>query len=153
MPKRVARRRKNPKVPKTEYNPVVNKTPRFASDPSFDGKPMSWRFSSADKNGPFAWVNLDEPTAYKETLEKLVSFETMNETDLRNGGCHPIAISDLSREAQRRLEEIYCDDLDSLFSFRITGGCRIFAIFQGNIMRVLWYDPDHNVCPSTKKHT
>ena len=45
------------------------------------------------------------------------------------------------------------DDVDELMSFRLDSRGRVWCIQTGNIMRVLWWDPNHEVCPSFKKHT
>ena len=43
---------------------------------------MVWRFSSADREGPFAW-SFDDPVTYRDAMEKLHQFETMEETVIR----------------------------------------------------------------------
>jgi hypothetical protein len=52
------------------------------------------------------------------------------------------------------LEEIKLDDeIENLFSFHIQGEERFIAIRHLNVAKLLWYDPDHQVAPYTKKHT
>ncbi|WAH58485.1 hypothetical protein LZ023_02535 [Pseudomonas silvicola] len=114
---------------------------------------FSWRFGGIDKDGPFAWTSLDDPAEYKDVMERLHCFEGMDQKQLQMSGSHPIAISSLSREAQRRLEHIQQDDVDELMSFRITGPKRVFCIRERNVMRVLWYDAAHGVCLSKLKGT
>lgn len=45
------------------------------------------------------------------------------------------------------------DDLDQLFSLRLTVRKRVWGIKEGNIFWILWWDPEHEVCKSHKKHT
>lgn len=66
---------------------------------------------------------------------------------------HFIDIEKLSKDAQSRLEELKINDLDSLFSLRLEGTLRIFGIRKQNYLRILWIDPEHEVCISKKKHT
>lgn len=66
---------------------------------------------------------------------------------------HSIDIKDLSKEAQKRLNELNINDLDCLFSLRLDGTLRVFGIRKLNYLRILWIDPDHEVCISNKKHT
>jgi hypothetical protein len=66
---------------------------------------------------------------------------------------HAIPVADLTREAQDRLAEIGQDDVDELFSLRLSAKERIFGILDESVMRVLWWDPDHRVCPSPKRRT
>jgi hypothetical protein len=86
-------------------------------------------------------------------MERLQCFETMSDREIGESGSHPIAIESLSKPAQQRLVAIQEDDIDVLMSFRITGPKRVFCIREREVMRVLWYDRDHQVCPSVKKHT
>lgn len=150
------------KQPKAAQRPDPKKQPRVATAPAVEkrpkaphvrGGPLVWRFSSADRGGPFAWSALDDPAAYKEALEKLHQFETMEETDMRRGGSHTVEVWQLSKEARDRLAAIQHDDIDELMSFRLTGATRIWCRMDRNIMQVLWWDPDHAVCVSLKKHT
>ena len=112
-----------------------------------------WRFSGADRNGDFAWSSLDDPASYKRVLEKLHEFETMTERDIGLAGCHAVDVSGCCDQAKSRLQEIELDDLDQLYSFRITGAERVWCRTLGNLMLVLWWDPEHRVYPSKLKHT
>ena len=144
---------KKDKRPKAEFSPVATKSVKFSTDPSFKGGPISWRFSHADKGGPFAWTCFDDPAVLSEVMERLVNIEGLEEHKLREAGSHPVETHKLSKEARDRLVELQHDDLDTLFSLRVTGERRVFCIHHGNIMRVLWYDPKHEVFPSKLKHT
>lgn len=146
----MAKTNKQPKIAK-EF--TVKKTAKFSSDPSVRGGPISWRFSHADKSGPFAWTCFDDAATTAEVLAHLISVEGLSENDLLKGGSHAIEIHKLCKEAQARLYDLQHDDLDTVFSLRVTGQRRVFCIHHGNIMRVLWYDPEHKVCPSNLKHT
>ncbi len=64
-----------------------------------------------------------------------------------------VQVGDLCSKAQKRLIDISKDDCDELFSLRIMVRQRIRGIKDGNILWLLWWDPEHEVCPSHKKHT
>ena len=66
---------------------------------------------------------------------------------------HSIDVHRLSKTAQDRLREIRLDDIDDVISLRVTGQERIFGVRFGSVLRLLWWDPLHEVCPSQKKHT
>jgi len=66
----------------------------------------------------------------------------------RGSNNHPIAISDLCREAQVRCQELGLHELtDELFSLRLAGNVRLWGIRQGRILQLIWYDPRHEVYP------
>ncbi len=116
-----------------------------------DAKPV-WRFSTVDKEGAFCW-----PKGKNEELEivgKLHDFDSMTWADIQGKQHHYLSARSLSREAVKRLEHIKLDDeVDNLFSFRLQGKPRIIAIKHASIAKLLWYDPEHLVAPSAKKHT
>lgn len=108
--------------------------------------PLAWRFSGADKGGPFSWASLKD--GYQKVVEHLHEFETKSWDEIKRAGCHPIEISRLEKGARDRLQAIKRDDLDALMSFRVGGAERVWAIQEPgcrNIMRVLWWDPAHSV--------
>lgn len=148
----MANKKKPDKRPRVAQEPQPKKQPR-ALEPTVHGGPLAWRFSACDRAGAWAWTDLEIPNKYKEVMEKLHQFETKNWNDIIRGGSHPIAINDLARDARTRLRDIKQDDVDELMSFKLTGKNRVWCIKDRNIMKVLWWDPDHTVCPSKKKHT
>lgn len=135
--------------------PTTNKTTHFGKEPEIEGFPMAWRFSTADRNGTFAWdiQRLIESGDLENILNTLRDMEGLSLSQFRQQGSHPVVTHKLEKCARDRLMEIELDDLDSLFSFRITGRGRIWCIQDRHIMRILWWDPEHQVCPSLKKHT
>jgi hypothetical protein len=66
---------------------------------------------------------------------------------------HSIGIESLSKEATDRLAEIKQDDIAEIFSFRLQGAHRVFGIRDRSVVKLLWWDPEHGVCPSLKKNT
>ena len=149
-PKNKSRSDKQPKVAK---EPAYAKTPYAKNTPEIEGGHLAWRFSACDRGGRWAWTNLQPAEKYKETVEKLHAFEKMNWNQILDNGCHPISLGDIAKEAHDRLREINMDDLDELMSFRLSGKNRVWCVRSKSIMRILWWDPDHTVCPALKKHT
>jgi hypothetical protein len=105
------------------------------------------------EGGPFSWAGLADASAYKAVMESLHQFETMQESAIRAQGSHPVEIENSSKVAQDRLCAIELDDLDELMSFRLGGKTRVWCRMDRNVMLVLWWDPEHQVCPSMKIHT
>jgi len=65
---------------------------------------------------------------------------------------HHVSVSDLIKEAQDRLGELHIYE-DELFSLRLNGKGRLFGILSEGIFQIVWYDCNHEICPSHKKHT
>ena len=142
---------KGPKQPKSEFLPQPRKVPR--AEPTIEGLPLAWRFSSADQDGPWSFSKLLADSRLKDVLVRLLEFESKGWSEIMQTGSHPVAKEKLAAAAKRRLSDIEQDDIDELMSFRVTGRIRVWCIRQANIMRLLWWDPRHEVCPSLKKHT
>lgn len=118
------------------------------ADPQFDdGHPLAWRFSSADRDGPFRW-EIACNDKFREVISRLAEFEGKNWNEIKAAGSHPIPVHKLCKEAQRRLVEVERDDLDELMSFRVTGANRVWCVRDGHIMRVFWWDEEHKVYPT-----
>ena len=86
-------------------------------------------------------------------MEKLQEFEKKNWDEITKSGSHPIPVSSIVKRAQDRLRNIHKDDVDELMSFRLTGINRVWCVRQLSVMKVLWWDPNHKICPAPGKHT
>lgn len=60
---------------------------------------------------------------------------------------HSISVDQLSQKAIGRLTELKLEDIDELFSLRLTGKIRLWGIKDGRVLKLLWYDEDHSVYP------
>jgi len=140
------------KQPRVRFEPKPVKRPRIG-EPSFhEGLPLAWKFSQADRGGPWPWSAIS-PESRHALVDRMSNWETMTQTDLRQGGSHPVPVSGLCREAQLRLAEIEQDDLDEMMSFRLSNRERLWCIRDRNLMRVLWWDPAHEVWPTQPRNT
>ncbi len=87
---------------------------------------------------------------YKTVIPKLKDFEGMTWNDIKNqthdksnrSNNHFISVADLTIEAQRKVDE-QKDNLDGLFSLRITNLKRLVGILEKNVFYILWYDQKH----------
>ena len=142
---------KRPKIAKHLLNPAPAKVPK-SKDPEIHGSPLAWRFSTCDKAGQFAWTGLEHGEAFKEVMDRLHEFETKTWDEITRTGSHPIEVYKCEKSARDRLTDIQQDDVDELMSFRISGKKRVWCIQDRNIMRILWWDPDHLICPAHLKN-
>lgn len=137
-----------PKNKRVRQRESVTPQKRVRMFPGVDieGMPMAWRFGSGDRGGLWAWTQCQD-AAY-EILTKLGEFEKLSFAELGRNGSHWVNAENICKEARDRLVKIEQDDVDQLFSFRLTNTCRVWCITEGNMMRVLWWDPQHTVWPT-----
>ena len=108
-----------------------------------------------DLNGPFGWRTL-APSVLDKTLEKLRQLERMTWSEILRTGKkfhHSVDVASLAPGAQKRLQELDLDDQDSLVSLRLDGVTRVWVMRNEHVAFLLWWDPEHGVCLSNKKHT
>ena len=112
-----------------------------------------WAFRIADLGGPWCWAQMDRPVQ-REVLERLRRLETMTWREIDGPtGSHAVEVGRLAKPARDRLIAIQQDDVEQLFSLRITGERRVWGILEEHVLKILWWDPHHQVCPAPKKHT
>ena len=149
----MAPRRRRDKRPALPRDVRTQKIPSYLRAPNLEGRHLAWRFSSADLDGPFSCGDLSH-LAFKALWERLRAFERMNIAQLRDAGSlHSPRTVELAKAAKRRLQQIKLDDVDVLYSFHITGACRLWCMKHENLMSILWWDEHHEVYPTPKRHT
>jgi len=101
---------------------------------------------------PFGWHEI-ERVKLDEIRNKLANFESMTWGEILGRNSHLIPVGDICKGARDRLEALKQDDIDELLSLRLSGKQRIWGILEEQALKLLWWDPEHLVCPSQKKHT
>jgi hypothetical protein len=142
------------KGPKTLIErPAAGKMPRAELDEDWREMRPAWRVSLLVMQTPFGWKELEHDAAI--TLrERLASYESMKWKEIvLSYRSHIVKPTDLCREAQEHLAAIEQDDIDSLVSLGITQKSRVFGILEHNVLKVLWWDPEHEVWPMEKPNT
>ncbi|MCW2756026.1 MAG: hypothetical protein JWQ32_3437 [Marmoricola sp.] len=131
---------------------VGGKNPRIQAA-SGQGQTLSWRIGSIDaQHTSWGWVSLDMQTlGYIRT--KLAAFETMTWNELQGAKHKFIPVENLSSDAKKRLAEIKRDDVDGLYELRFSGVERLWGTRIGDVMQIVWWDPQHEVCPSSLRNT
>lgn len=89
-----------------------------------------------DSDGKWGW-NKFESSFVQEVMQRIFEAQKLTWQDHRDSGSHPVKVVDLIHEAQKRLVQIEKDDVDELYSFRISGKKRIWGIREGNILWIL----------------
>lgn len=127
--------------------------PKYGGNPdSYFSMHPSWNFSKSDLQNT-KW-SLYNSNFLNEVLPKLIGFERHTWSDIVSDKKHNhwIDTSDLIKEAQDRLIELKIF-YDSLFFLRLTGTVRLFGYIENGVYYIIWYDENHEICPSNKKHT
>ena len=134
--------------------PYSAKIPRI--DPGITS-PMDlnpvWHIGTLDIEGPWGWNTITERIFFDEILPKIRDFESMFWKDIFRRNNHEVEVSQISISAQKRLVHLNLEDTENLVSLRLTGKQRIWGIRVANILRILWWDPDHEVYPTELRHT
>jgi hypothetical protein len=133
-------------------SPSDNKLPKSGAFQTTPFCSPEFRAGQMDMDGPWGWNKFD-PLLLQDLFHKIFDSQKLSWQTLRDNGSHLVQVGDLCSKAQKRLFELSKDDCDELFSLRVTGRQRIWGIKDGNILWLLWWDPDHEVCPSYKKRT
>ncbi|MXZ48867.1 MAG: hypothetical protein F4Z13_06455 [Candidatus Dadabacteria bacterium] len=151
----MVKKRNGRKRPKRKANPDPKKSPQIQTgvQESFQGHKIRWSFSILDMGGPFGWSKCSVSVLNDVLKPRLSNFETMTWAEIESHRHHSIPTGDLSTQAQKRLSDKKLSDVDEVFSLAIGSKERIIGIRDRDVFKLLWWDPKHEVCPSTKRHT
>ena len=142
------------KQPATTVDVTGAKRPRLGPEvePRQDAR-ITFGLSRMDNDGSWSWANMT-PAHVKMIAEACAGWQTLRNGEFMNmAGNKPIPVENLCPAAQKRLTEIELDDYDRLWELRLGGTERIWGVLEDAVFYVVWWDPEHEVCPSTKKHT
>jgi len=115
---------------------------------------IRFRFHMLDIGGPYC---LSSITAHDhaELLTFLKAVEKMTVHELfaqQAGKPKDYPLDEIpTRRAVERLHELGYDEYDQISNLRVTGAKRLYGFRQDNEFAILWWDPEHEIWPSTKK--
>ncbi len=92
---------------------------------------------------------------WDDLFQKLRWYETMTWGEILKDKKHnhSVPLDHLAKAAQDRLKAMRLDDIDEVFRLRLTGKQRVWGIRDRNVLNLLWWDPEHEICPSTLRNT
>lgn len=149
------------RVVRQEYTATSEKQAKTVVNPdSFYNHYPIWSFSKCDFDHD-RWSMPCHQECLSDLMKRLKAFEgqqwkeILSDTSGRRNNTknHSIPISDLIKEAQSRLAEINLDDFDKLYSLTITGERRLWGVITEGTFYIIWFDTDHEICPSNKIHS
>ncbi len=126
---------------------------------STDGKKVIWLFDMIDRSGKFAFDLNRDDFLYREVMEKMIDYSNMTWAEIKKqthdigkSKHHLLSLDMLSKDAFDRFKIMRIEEYeDSIFSFALQNRLRIVGIRENEYFHVLWYDPNHQVCPSKKR--
>ena len=134
-------------------NPSSGKNPTSLPIAPTQNRRLVWKMAAIDDNSPWGWDKITCPNFLRNIWEKMHNFETMTWGEILGRHHHAIAVNDIIEPAQNRLAQLGHDDQEELVSFRLSNTERIWAIRSGAEAFLLWWDPNHEICPSQLRHT
>lgn len=138
--------------------PRDDRTPRKAHtfNPTNPTGKVVLQFGRFDIDGQWCLSKIT-PDDMRTLLGRIRSIETMSVTEAFNNGDEPgkdYSIADLpSKAARERLVELKYDDEDQISRLRVTGRGRLYGFRRDERFYALWWDPEHAIYPTKKKHT
>ena len=145
-----------PKVSKSISIPAGIKQPRAHHDPD-DANQLHpvWSIQHFDVDGDWGRNRIADGHLWDALFAKLKHYETMTWGEILKDKQHnhSVSVSSLTKEARERLAHMKQDDIDSVFRLRLTGKQRVWGIRDRHVLRLLWWDPEHEICPSALKNT
>ncbi len=112
-----------------------------------------------DFKGLWGWNKIDEISIFETILEKLKQYEEMTWSEIekkkgyRGKQNHLMPVKEICKKARERLKSLRLDDIDCLYSLRFSGKERLWGIRKNEVLYILWWDPNHGVCPVTRRNT
>jgi hypothetical protein len=140
----------------TSARPKSLPAPRALPGASTSGERLSWRYRHADHDGPWCFHNA-AGDGFCGLLTQLASFESMTVNEAFHTGGHPGKDYDVdqipNRDALARLDALGLADMTKIWRLRLNGTQRLYGFLQDNVFHVIWWDPDHQIWPSTLRNT
>lgn len=142
--------KKTKKVPRYQQEPGARAI-RVSEDPwAYRKLKPSWRLATLDRDGPWCYWTAT-PGQIDDLQRPLSSFESMTWQQIEETpSCGAIERSELGSKAQKRLDEIG-SDVERLVKLRVGKAERVWGIRDGATLKVLWWDPRHEVYPMDPK--
>ena len=144
------------RTPKIAASPSGTKQPKTKESTSFNDHHPSWRFDRIDWEHPFVDFEVT-PGHLKYLFDSLCQLEKRDWNEIlvvAKKQNHNVELEQLSKKAQDRLRVLFkLLDFDQLLSLRLTAKERLWGVLDRGVVTLLWWDQNHEVCPSALKRT
>ncbi len=142
----------------TKKKPFSHRKPKGIKEPNqnprlnISKRHFEWSVEQIDFEGRWGWSEIKIKLFVKTILKKLKHYETMAWSEVEGSKSHFVPVNQINKSARERLRNRHLF-VEQLFSLRITGKKRVWGYREGKVFYLLWWDPEHQVCPSIKRHT
>lgn len=118
-----------------------------------------WRFDKLDRDGKFRFDLYRPDFDSQEVLLKMIDYGNMKWSEIcsqthdkhNKSKHHYLSEQELSEDAKERIKAKHLEeDTDVIFSFSFRNTLRIIGIRNDAEFHIVWYDPNHEFCPSTR---
>jgi hypothetical protein len=142
---------KKRKSPSYQLAPGAIKEPKFGKVPREDGS-IVFSFLKFDSQNRWCITENVHTHNFWDIAEKLKSFEHMQWKHLAadQENHHSVPFYRIIKDAQKAATEMGIDDYEEIWSIRLTGTQRLWGIKDEQYFITIWWDPDHQVCPTQK---
>jgi len=134
------------------YKPETGKRPKLS--PVFEKEDDTVIFSFLWFDHSTQWETGKQKNLHNfwELAGKLKSFEERSWRHIAGNQDrdHSIPLSRLVPQAQELAVAKNIDDYDEIWSFHLTGTQRLWGVKHGRRFMIIWWDPEHQICPSLK---
>lgn len=149
--------KRKPQAPKQPAGKTVPSKGRIAATLPGSGNSdqrISWRFQHFDWDGSWPFYDLVD---FREVEAALRQFETMTINGIFHSGSGKGKKYEVARipcrDALERLEALKLSDQDEIHRLDLGGKKRLYGFLVGNVFHIVFWDPEHQIWPSPKKHT
>jgi len=145
------------KKPKQDESTSSKRVPvESPADSDAMSRHLRFRFNRVDIGSP--WCLTDITKAHLGVLiNRMKDLEAMSANEVFKGGKigkdENVAEDSPNRDAQKRARAEYPNDYERIARIAVQGKERLWGLRFENEFHVIWWDPEHEVWPSQKKHT
>ncbi|MBV8367408.1 MAG: hypothetical protein JO036_00535 [Candidatus Eremiobacteraeota bacterium] len=131
---------------------MSKKTTFGAESRSYLARRPTWRFGRIRMDPPFGWGDIsreevESVVSHLSALEKMTWNDILVTARKQNHFCD---VSKLSKPA-RALINADWQNAEQLLALRLTNLKRVWGFLEQGILYIMWWDPNHEVYPSTFK--
>lgn len=121
---------------------------------SADKQTLVWSFDKTDRNDHFRFCCDRDDMQHDQLLSHIMEYSKRTwasiKLDTHDKGNkskhHFLDYDELSACAKARVAAMHIED--DIYSLALTNKLRIIGIRDGRVFRAIWFDPEHEFCPS-----